>query len=168
MNWYKVHNGLPLDMKLAVIAKRTGLRRGDVLALWVVLLDHASQSKPRGSIQDIQAEDIALLLEFDSAGVAAALKAFRDKGLVLADGHLTGWKASQVLSSTQRARDSRARRRQDQDSPLPAQSPPPTARKNDDDSEEAIARRRQRLHEEMSARHKKRGRTFANTPVLSK
>ena len=39
---YKIFSGLPQDARLAVVAKRSGFRRGEVLAVWVALLDHAS------------------------------------------------------------------------------------------------------------------------------
>lgn len=150
MNWYKVHNGLPFDTKLAVIAKRTGLRRGEILALWVTLLDQASRNKPRGSVQNLCGEEMALLLEFDAAAVDAALQAFRDKRMISAEGLLTDWRASQVLSATQRARDCRERKKLKNSAAVPAPE------SKNADSEEEASRRRQRLQEEISDRHKKR------------
>ncbi|MFH1159224.1 MAG: hypothetical protein V1721_10165 [Pseudomonadota bacterium] len=150
MNWYKMYHGAPLDAKLAVIAKRAGLRRGEMLALWVTLLDHASQSTPRGSVRDIDLEEIAVALEFDPASLESAMKALHDKKRISPDGFLTGWDKGQALS-TPRTRAFRARRKE----------------KDDCESEEAIAGRRERLRDEMLVRHRKRGRTIAERPSPS-
>ena len=151
MNWYKMYHGTPLDTKLAVIAKRAGLRRGEMLALWVTLLDHASQSTPRGSVQDIDLEEVAIALEYDLVVLEGALKALHHIKRISTDGFLTGWNKSQALY-TPRTRAFRARQK----------------KKNDSDSEEAVAERRERLRNEMLARHEKRGRTIAKPPSPSK
>ncbi len=145
MGWYKMHHGIPLEAKLAVVAKRAGCRRGEALALWVVLLDHASRAIPRGSVSNIDLEEIAATLEFDPAAIEPALKAFHDKNMILADGSLAGWEKNQRLS-TSRTRAHRARA--------------PTGAAFFDKSETDTARR-QRLQNEILARHKKRGRTLA-------
>jgi len=152
MNWYKMYHGAPLDAKLAVIAKRAGLRRGEMLALWVVLLDHASQSTPRGSIRDIDLEEIAVTLEFDSVSIESALKALYDKKKISADSFLIGWDKYQALS-TPRTRAFRARQKK--------------KGKDDSDNKEVVAERRERLRNEMLVRHRKRGRTIAERPSPS-
>ncbi|MCK4945528.1 MAG: hypothetical protein KAS59_04630 [Alphaproteobacteria bacterium] len=152
MNWYKMYHGAPLDTKLAVIAKRAGLRRGEMLALWVTLLDYASQSAPRGSVRNIDLEEIAVTLEFDPATIESALKALHDKKRISADGFLIGWDKCQALS-TPRTRAFRARQKE--------------KKKDDGDSKEVVAERRERLRNEMLVRHKKRGRTIAERPSPS-
>ena len=150
MNWYKMYHGAPLDAKLAVIAKRSGLRRGEMLALWVTLLDHASQSSPRGSVQDIDLEEISVALEFDPVAMESALKALHDKKRISTDGFLTGWNKDQALS-TPRTRAFRARQK----------------KKDNGDNKEAVTERRERLRDEMLVRHRKRGRTIAERPSPS-
>jgi hypothetical protein len=156
MNGFKIHHGLPLDTKLAVIAKRAGVRRGEALALWLTLMDRASQNMPRGSVGPLDPEELAFLLEFDPGVVESTLQALRDKEMITATGALTDWEKSQTISSTYRTRDYRARRLQGK-------------KKIDveDDSEAAASRRRQRLQHEMAARHKKRGRVMTKTPPLT-
>ena len=148
-----MHHGLPLDTKLAVVAKRAGLRRGEVLALWVALLDHASQNAPRGSLKNLDSEEISLTLEFDPVLVETALQAFRDKKMISADNVLTDWQKSQKLSSTMRTREFRDRQRQ-KDAALKKPY-------EDDEAEAAVARRRQRLSDEVLERHKRHGKTIA-------
>lgn len=111
MNGYKVLHGLPVDTKLGVIAKRAGLRRGEVLALWIALMDRASQGTPRGFIKDIDIEELATMLDFEAAQVEAALQAFRDKGAISAENRLVDWEKIQKTSSTLRTREHRARQK---------------------------------------------------------
>jgi hypothetical protein len=154
MNGYKLPHGLLLDAKLTVVARRAGLRRGEALALWIALLDHASQNAPRGSVENLDAEEIAAVLEFDPGTIDAALEALRDKKMISANNAITGWEKIQTGSSTLRTRAHRARQRQNKETPP----------EEDDDSEAAASRRRQRLRGKMLVRHKKRGRTLAKNP----
>jgi hypothetical protein len=143
MNWYKINHGLPFDSKLAVVARRAGFRRGEALALWVALLDHASRATPRGSVEGIDAEEISVALEFDAAMVETVLQAFRDRNMILPGGRIADWERSQKLSTP---RTTRARQ---------------TVRLLQETEEESSLRR-QRLQEELLARHKKRGRVIAD------
>jgi hypothetical protein len=142
MSWYKIFSGLPQDARLAVVAKRAGARRGDVLAIWLTLLDHASAAKPRGSIKDADAEEIAATLECDTATVEAVITALRDRKMILPEGVIAGWSKKQKLS-TPRTRAYRAR--------VAAAA------------EETDAARRLRLQNEINLRHKKHGLAFADS-----
>jgi hypothetical protein len=108
MSFYKVFPGLPQDAKLAVIARRASLRRGDVLAIWVAFLDHAAAASPRGSLGALDVEEVAAALEFDSAAIESVLEILRDKKMILADGMIARWNQNQKLS-TSRTRAYRAR-----------------------------------------------------------
>src|SRR3954468_19648282 len=85
MGWYRFQTGRAQEPKLAVVARSTGQRRGDVMALWVALHDHAANATPRGSVGAVEAEVLAALLEFDPAAIVKALKAFRQRGMILED-----------------------------------------------------------------------------------
>ena len=141
MSWYKISSGMPQDAKLALIARRTGFRRGEVLALWIALLDHACNAAQRGSVKDIDPEEIAAALEFDITTVETVINVLYDKKMILPEGLLAGWSKNQKLS-TPRTRAYRAR------------ASSATA------VHESEADRRQRLQNEISVRHKKRGRTL--------
>ena len=140
MKWYKLSPGLAQNAKLAAIARRTGLRRGDMLALWISLMDHASEAAERGSVLDIDPEEIAATLEFDPAAVKTALAALRDKAMILPGGMLSGWSRNQKLS-THRTRAHRAR--------VAASLVKPP--------EETDEARRQRLQGEVRELHQRRG-----------
>ena len=173
--WFKAYHGMPADAKLAVVARRSGLKRGEILALWIALLDHASRNTPRGSVEHIDAEQLAVILEFDDKAIDTALAALRDKNMISKDNMLTDWEKHQYLaSSAQRVRNWRARRNiitasAKPDLPSP-HKPPATPERNretcDEDSPEAIARRRQRLRDEVIAGHKAKGRSVVEDRPL--
>jgi hypothetical protein len=109
LSWYKIFSGLPTDERLAVIAKRAGVKRGEALAVWLALLDHAATASPRGSIEEMDAETLAVTLEFDPAAVEKVIAALREKNMILPGGMIVGWSRHQPLS-TSRTRAFRARR----------------------------------------------------------
>lgn len=112
MDWFRMQNGVSQDPRLAVVARRSGLARAEMLALWLVLYDHASRRRPRGSLDGLGADEIAALLDTDAEKIAAALDILYDRGMITTDNHITEW--SQVQrQSTERVRSCRARRRAD-------------------------------------------------------
>jgi hypothetical protein len=108
MDWWRAYHGMPFDTKLAVVAKRANARRGDVAAIWTACLDHASQCPDRGSVEAIDAEEIAIGFDYEVEMVEAVLSAFRDKGLIREDGRLAGWDRRQVKREDGAAERSRA------------------------------------------------------------
>lgn len=109
MSWYRIFSQTPQNPKLAAIARRTGLKRGEVLSIWVALLDHASSAPTRGSLAGLDAEELAGLLEFELAPVQSVLAALRDRKMILADESIAAWEKHHPLS-TARTRALRARR----------------------------------------------------------
>jgi hypothetical protein len=110
MDWFRMQNGVSQDPRLAVVARRSGLSRAEVLALWLTLYDHASRNRPRGSLDGLGADEMATLLDADLQKISIALDAFYDRGMITTGNHLAEWARVQRLS-TERVRASRARRR---------------------------------------------------------
>lgn len=144
MEGYRLFHGLPYDARLAVIAKRSGLNRAEVLALFIALHDGASQGAPRGTLGRFDAEEAALALDLDPGAVAAALEAFADKGII-AGAEFTEWRR-QAAPSTERVRRHRARKRASGQLVLKRQPPP-----GDPDDPREAALRRQRLAQHRHA-----------------
>jgi hypothetical protein len=94
MNWWRAFHGLPFDSKFALVAKRCDARRGDVVAIWVTLLDFASQHKDRGSVIGIDPEEISLSLDYEMGYVSRIVNAFEEKGMITA-GRLAAWERRQ-------------------------------------------------------------------------
>lgn len=105
-----MQNGVSQDPRLAVIARRSGLARAEVLALWLTLYDHASRNRPRGCLDGLGADEIAALLDADLQKTSAALEALYDRGMITTGNHLAEWSRVQRLS-TERVRACRDRRR---------------------------------------------------------
>jgi len=105
---------MPSDSKLGLVASRAGVLRGHALAVWLCLLDQASQSEAeRGSVAEIDADQVAYMLEFDRSEIDTIIEAFRDKGMIDAAGHLTAWeKRNPVREDASAARTREYRKRQ--------------------------------------------------------
>ena len=112
MEWYRAYHGMPYDPKLQVIAKRTGQPMAMVVAVWICLLDAASQHASRGVIA-IDPEEIAVIQGMELAVVEAILQAFRDKGMIDKNSRLASWDKRQHMTSTERSQKHRAGKKQD-------------------------------------------------------
>jgi hypothetical protein len=113
ITWYKAPHGLPADERWPMIARRTGAKVGEVVAIVLALYDQASRNDDRGSVQGFDPELYAALFEFEQAKVEAILAALVDKAVIVA-GRLADWARSQgaaveklarsVAASTERVR----------------------------------------------------------------
>lgn len=150
--WFKIYHGLPGDVTLAVVAKRAGFNRAEMLALWLALIDHANQQDPPGSIAGLDCDGLSLQLELDIAQIGTALDALREKKRLDRHQRIVGWDRYQS-ASTRRVQNLRARRRAASDAtPKPAVRPvprpaPPARNVAEIDSPAAIAARRARLQQ---------------------
>jgi len=113
MEWYRAYHGMPHDPKLQVVAKRSKQPMACVVAVWVCVLDAASQHDPRGVI-NIDAEEIAVVMDMELEAVEAVIQSFRDKKMLDENNHLTAWDKRQHTSSTERSRKSRAAKKNDE------------------------------------------------------
>ena len=93
MNWWRAHHGISSDSKLAAVAIRAKAKRAEVLAVWVCLLDYASQNDKRGNVSDLQAEDIAAQLELSEDLVARIMGAMRARKMILEAGMIAAWES---------------------------------------------------------------------------
>jgi hypothetical protein len=113
MDWWRCYHGTPNDSKLAVVARRAQAKRGDVAAVWFACLDYASQNEEdRGSIDGIDAEEIAVMYDYETEYVQAILDAFRAKDMVEDDGRLTNWRKRQPEREDSTAADRKRAQRE--------------------------------------------------------
>ena len=145
--WFRLPHGISSDVTLAVAARHAQLRRSDMLALWLALLDHAGQQTPAGSISNVDHDALALLLDLSPDQIATAIAALTGKKRLDKNGAITDWARHQP-SSTPRVRVYRQRRTAVK---IPPATPPrptlPVA-----DTPEAIAARRARLQQATQLR----------------
>jgi hypothetical protein len=92
IEWYRAHHGTVADPKFGLVAGRAKQRRGDVIAMWHLLMEEASASDDRGNPGAPDFETIDFLLGLDEGGAQAIYQALVDKGMVDgATGRLTAW-----------------------------------------------------------------------------
>jgi hypothetical protein len=92
MNWWRAYHGLPNDPKLALVARVTpcNATRGHVTAVFVTLLDYASQNTPRGSLEGVDPEQIAYTLEMEIEHVQQIIDALKKKRVIVGN-RLSAW-----------------------------------------------------------------------------
>ena len=111
--WVRLYHDTPSDPKWRVIAKKSGQRIGDVIAVWTFVLTNASgNAVKRGVTHNFVTEDVAAALDLATSDVDAILSAM--EGKVIVSGKLTGWEKrnpDREDDSSDRVRRYRERRR---------------------------------------------------------
>ena len=111
--WVRLYHDTPTDPKWKTIARKSGQRIGDVLAVWTFVLTNASaNANERGRTHNLESEDIAAALDLQTEEVDAILAAM--EGKVLEDGKLTGWEKRNPIKddgAAERAKAWRERKR---------------------------------------------------------
>jgi hypothetical protein len=116
MNWWRAYHGISTDPKYQVVMRHIAshgvtsrhgeIRLSDVVAIWVWLIDFSSQNTPRGSIEGIQIDHIAVATGLPDDAVDSILQAFTERGMI--NGNLLTAFDKRQPSSTIRMRNSRA------------------------------------------------------------
>lgn len=91
MKWVRLWQDMPTDPKWRTIARKSGQRIGDVMAVFNFMMVLAGEQA--GSIEGWVDEDVATALDLDEADVAAIREAMQ--GRVLDGDALTGWEKRQ-------------------------------------------------------------------------
>ena len=92
--WLRLWHDMPTDPKWRTIAKASGQRIGDVMAVYCHLLVCASNATERGRTQSFCSEDVASSLDMETEQVEQIIAAMQ--GRVLDDDRLMGWEKRQV------------------------------------------------------------------------
>lgn len=91
MDWWKAHHGIATDAKYRVIMRHIAshnvtvahqLRLSDVIAIWVWLIDFASQNKPRGTIEGFEIDHLAVDTGLSDESVEVVVNAMRNRGMI--------------------------------------------------------------------------------------
>lgn len=112
MEWYRAYHNMPHDPKLQVVAKRCSQPMAFVVAVWVCILDAASQHDPRGVIE-IDPEEVAVIQGIELEAVEAILDALKSKNLIDDEGVVVNWHKRQHTTSTERMKKHRDKKKQD-------------------------------------------------------
>jgi hypothetical protein len=89
-DWVRLWHDMPADPKWRTIARKSGQRVGDVIAVFTFLMVNASgNATERGRTQGFDIEDVATALDVNESDVQAIIDAMQGK--VLDGERLTGW-----------------------------------------------------------------------------
>ncbi len=108
--WLRLWHDMPTDPKWRTVAKISGQRIGDVMAVYMHLLVCASNATERGRTQSFNCEDVATSLDIETEQVAAIVDAMQ--GRVLDGESVKGWAKRQVDRDDGAAERARAWREQ--------------------------------------------------------
>ena len=112
MEWYRAYHGMPYDSKLHVISKRSNQPMAHVVAIWLCVLDAASQHDPRGVCR-LDPEEVSVMQDISLDAVENILKSFRDRGMITSEDIVASWSKRQRRTSTERSREARSKKQQD-------------------------------------------------------
>ncbi len=104
--WYRLWSGMPNDPKWRTIARQSQQRIGDVIAVFLHVLDNASNASERGRTENLNPEDIASALDLDTQQVDAILAAMQ--GRVMEGEAVAAWEKRQPVREDGSAERSKA------------------------------------------------------------
>lgn len=112
MKWFRCYNGMATDTNWRMVAADTGLPVHAVLAVWTMMLCHASTTDPRGTLAGWMDKRAAANLDLKPADITAIRDAMQ--GVTLNGERLIAWDQEQYESdnSTTRVREYRKRARE--------------------------------------------------------
>lgn len=117
IDWFRWHHGSVTDPKFQLVARKAGVRLGDVIAVWAFVLEKASADADRGSMGDLDVETLDFLLGVEDGAAARILGAMADRGLIT-EGRIAKWDERQPKreregdSSTERVKAFRQRQQE--------------------------------------------------------
>ena len=151
--WFRVWTDMINDPKWRTIARKSGQRIGDVVAVYVHMMTMASNATERGRTEGWCDEDVATALDIDSEDVAAIREAMQ--GRVLDGDYLTGWEKRQPMREDNAAERAKAWRE--------AQKLKDQTQPNATEREQSLEKRRE---EKIREEEKKKEHRAANATRL--
>ena len=82
MEWFRWYHGAISDPKWPLIARKSGQNIGTVVSIWAALLEFASQSHPRGSVENFNAEETDALFGYNFGTTALVIEVMKSSGFV--------------------------------------------------------------------------------------
>jgi hypothetical protein len=95
-SWLRLWHDMPTDPKWRTIARASGQRIGDVMAVFnFILVDASANATERGRTQSFNAEDVATALDLNTPDVEAIVAAMQSR--VMDGNRVMGWEKRQPL-----------------------------------------------------------------------
>lgn len=110
MDWLRWYHGACSDAKWTLVARKAHTNMGTVVAIWVSILEHASQQADRGSVVSYDPETIDALYGYEDGTCQAVLTAMIEKEIIK-DGCIAAWSKRQPISDAERSKRYRDRRK---------------------------------------------------------
>lgn len=118
MGWFRSYDGISTDAKYLLIAQRSGQPVGDVVAVWVHVLDMANQRdvSERGLVDHLDVEALAAFLQRPVENIEAILAAMRapkrdgSPGMISGE-RVTAWRKRQPIREDDGAAERKRRQR---------------------------------------------------------
>ena len=116
MDWFRAYHEIISDPKWPIIARKSGQCVGTVVAVWMALLTHASQSADRGHILGFDPEAVDALYGYDDGVTTSIIDALKSKGMIV-DDWIVNWAKRQPererndVGSAERVRNFRERQK---------------------------------------------------------
>lgn len=95
MDWFKAHHGISNNNTLRVVGFVSKQPLAYVNAMWLSLLDYASQHNPRGFLTDVDIDGVGVSLGIDPDIAQSIYLAMRDRRLIDDDMRIVEWDAYQ-------------------------------------------------------------------------
>lgn len=111
IDWFRWHHGSVTDPKFQLVAKKAGVRLGDVIAVWAFVLEKASADAERGTIGQIDFETLDFLLGTDEGTAARILDAMTARGLIEGT-RVAKWDERQPKKEDESANERKRRQRE--------------------------------------------------------
>lgn len=119
IDWFRWHHGTVTDPKFGVVAKKSGSRVSDVIAVWAFVLESASAEADRGQVGNIDHEALDFLLGLDDGQSFRIVEQMYSRALISTyDGRVCSWDKRQPKreresdDSTERVRAHRQRQKE--------------------------------------------------------
>lgn len=95
MNWFRWHHGTANDVKLRRVAEAAQTSVANVIGIWAMMLESASENPERGTLGSWDVDDVAFVLGIPVTCVTCVTETMQGK---LLDGQrLTGWNKRQPI-----------------------------------------------------------------------
>lgn len=112
IDWFRWHHGSITDPKFQLIAKKVGVRLGDVIAVWAYVLEKASAADERGTFGEIDCEAVDCLIGCDEGTTQNILAAMQTRDLVDEHGQVVAWHRRQPKREDETAAERKRRQRE--------------------------------------------------------
>jgi hypothetical protein len=149
--WFRLWTDMVNDPKWRTIARKSGQKIGDVIAVALHMMTCASNATERGHIEGWNDEDVATALDIDTEQVEAIREAMQ--GRVLDGEYLTGWEKRQPLREREddTAADRKRRQREREAAEANHVTPCHAASHQETPREEEIQRREEKKEPKSKA-----------------